>query len=448
MQDLRLDEQGLRILTAEISNYKNISHKEIDFGGRSAIIVGQNGAGKSALLSALMSPIDSKVIPPRPVKDGEEKAEVEIELGGILNGEEVRYTLTAYFSQSNQKGRIVVSDENGKIDGGKAIIDSLVGNIGFDIFDFINKAKTSTGRVSEAGIREQIEILTSLMPQAGVDQLNKLDLEYETKYKERTTVNSEVSRLTEVVKHDFSPEEIELYEKPKSDSEVKEKINQVVELSEKWVANKNKITQNEKDLESLPTEIEKLEEMLAEKKLKLEAAKAFKIKGDAWLTKNPEKPSVDTLSKELEAIQEHNKKHLRVKELLDTQKTLREKKEEAEKLSERLDQIKKDKKNVFSSHPLPVKDLEFDDSLITYKGLPLHDEQINTSTLISIGMEIGMAMNPNLRVMIIRHGGLLDDTTMKHVLDAAEQKGYQLFIEKVVSGQENADIEFVEREIK
>jgi predicted ATP-dependent endonuclease of OLD family len=448
MKDLRLDEQGLRILTAEITNFKNISYKEVEFNGKSAIIAGKNGAGKSAFLSALMSPIDSRVIPPKPIKDGEEKAEIEIEVGGILHGQSVKYKLAIYFSQANQKGRIVVYDEDGaKVEGGKTIIDSLVGNIGFDIFEFINKGKTPSGKPSEAGLREQIEILTSLMPQEGVEKLHNLDAEYNQKYAERTEINSECKRLEALLKHNFTQEEIELYEKPKDDTEVKEKMVKVVDFAEKWSTNMRKIESNNEALSYLPNEIAELEAKLAAKKKELADAQEFKVKAEQWLAKNPEKPSVESISKELQSIQSHNEKHLEVKRLFDNQQKAMQENERSEKITERLSAIKNEKKQVFASYPLPVKDLEFDESSITYQGLPLHDEQINTSKLIAIGLRIGMAMNPNLRVMIIRDGSLLDKETIAYVLKIADKYGYQLFIEMVDSDKGEVDVEFIERDV-
>ena len=451
-------EQGLSIISAEIKNFKNISARHIDFAGKSMIIAGKNEAGKSSIIQAIMSPLDSKYVPPKPIKEGETSAEIELKIEGELNGQYVEYTLAAYFSQENQKGRIVLYDESGaKMAGGKAIIESLVGNIGFDIMDFIKKGKTDSGKPSQAGIREQIEILTQLMPMEGVTKLHNLDVEYTTKYNERTSVNKEVDFLKTKLKHDFSQEELEIYEVDKSKelTAKKDSLTQISESVEKWNNAKRAQEKNKEELEYIPTKIADYKEQIkaldvkikeSEESLKLEQERKVKI--DNFFTKYPEKPSVQSLSDEIETLAEHQENRKKVLELYDIQKKSIAEQAKSEQLSDRLKAIKKEKEEVFASYPLPVKGLTFDEEGITYDGLPLHDEQINTAKLIEIGLKIGMAMNPNLRVMIIKDGSLLDKETLNKIINIADKKGYYLLIEVVDSEQEELDLRFVESEVK
>ena len=47
-------QEGLRILSSEITNFKNLAHKEIDFGGKSVMIIGSNNKGKSSIIQAVL----------------------------------------------------------------------------------------------------------------------------------------------------------------------------------------------------------------------------------------------------------------------------------------------------------------------------------------------------------------------------------------------------------
>lgn len=438
-------QDGLRILKAEIKNFKNITHTEVDLGGKSIVIAGQNGAGKSSFIQALYSPIDSNYTPLEPIKNGEENAEIELSIGGILNDEMVTYIVKAHFDQGNKKGTISLFDQDGsKIKGGKSVLESIVGNIGFDIFDFIKKGRTSTGKISEAGVREQIEILSDLMPLEGRQKLQSLELEKKTVYQKRAEVNLEVKSLEVKSKTLLSPDDVDKYSKEKDASEVKEKITKLSENIEKWNQVSANNVENDRLLEKLPSEIEKLEELLKEKKEALSTAQDKKPKYEAFFKKNPEKPSIDSLSKELEKINEHNEKFKEIQKVETYKKDFQAKQDESQAMTDRLSAIKEEKKSVFAEYPLPVKGLEFDEESITYKGLPLNGEQIPSSTIISIGVRIGMAMNPNLRLMIIRDGSLLDSKTMNDILKICENKGYQLLVEKVVDGVEDVEITFVE----
>lgn len=439
-------EEGLKLLKAEIKNFKNISYKEVDFEGKSAIILGKNNAGKSSFLQAIESPMDSKYIPLKPVKEGEEHGEIEIEVGGILNGEMTRYKLAVYFSPEHQKGRIKVYDADGaEIKSGKSIIESIVGNVGFDIFDFVKKSRTDTGRPSAAGLKEQIETLKQLMPHEGVVELDQLDIEIELAYNSRTEINAQVKNLEETSKHDLTQEDIDKYSKELPTAEVKEKITSLSDEVEKWNKIKEKHTDNEELLVELPLSIEEKEKELKKLKEALAEAQEKKPKYDKYFKKNPEKPSIDSLTKELEEINNHNDVHKEIKKLEESNENLRKKKEGSKSLTDAILVMRDEKKEVFAKYPLPVKGLAFDEENITYKGLPLHDDQINTATLITIGAKISMAMNPNLRLIIIKDGSLLDKDGIDLILKVCDKHNYQVLIEKVSDEGEGVEVKFVEK---
>ena len=85
---------------------------------------------------------------------------------------------------------------------------------------------------------------------------------------------------------------------------------------------------------------------------------------------------------------------------------------------------------------MPVKGLEFIDTGLSYNGLSLTEDNISTSRIIEIGIRIAIAMNPNLRIMQIKDGSLLDKDMLKTIKDICKDKDYQLFIEKVSDEKE------------
>jgi chromosome segregation ATPase len=322
---------------------------------------------------------------------------------------------------------------------------------------FIKKGKTDSGKPSQAGIREQIEILTQLMPMEGVTKLHELDMEYNEKYAERTSVNKEIDFLKAKLKHDFSQEELDVYETDRSEELAAKKasLTQISDSVEKWNDASRKREDNKQKLEEIPNVIENCKEQIkalelmikgAEESLKFEQERKVKI--DNFFTKYPTKPSVESLSEEINEISNHQENRKKVLELYDIQKKSIAEQEKSETITERLKVIKKEKEEVFASYPLPVKGLTFDEEGISYDGLPLHDEQINTAKLIEIGLKIGMAMNPNLRVMIIKDGSLLDKETLNKIINIADKRGYYLLIEVVDSEQEDLELRFVESEVK
>jgi DNA repair exonuclease SbcCD ATPase subunit len=438
-------EEGIKVLSLVVENFKNIEKTEVDFAGRSATIIGKNGAGKSSLIQAICSPIDSNYIPAKPVKKGEERGSIELTIGGSLHGEEETYTLGLHFSEKHKKGRITVTNGEGeKVNGGKQFISDIVGNIGFDIQEFIKLGVTSSGSISKPGTQEQIEILKKLMPKDVLKQMHDLDKEFKDVYEARADVNRDISHAKSKLEgHDFSQDELERYNEVVDTDGIVSKMTNIEKELEKY----NKVFSTvDSLLDSIPLKQERLA-LLEEKVEALHAEITADIdkldKGEVWLGKKT-KPSIEAMNIELSNANIHNNKVKEVKSLQDSQIAIRLLQENSEANTERLDKIKREKKQIFTSSPLPVKGLTFDEEGIYFKGLPFVEGQHPSSTIISIGAKIGMALNPNLRMLVIKDGSLLDKKTLKWLVTQCEKENYQLFVEMVADNEE-VEIEFIER---
>jgi hypothetical protein len=389
-------EEGIKVLSLVVENFKNIEKTEVDFAGRSATIIGKNGAGKSSLIQAICSPIDSNYIPAKPVKKGEERGSIELTIGGSLHGE------------------------------------------------FIKLGVTSSGSISKPGTQEQIEILKKLMPKDVLKQMHDLDKEFKDVYEARADVNRDISHAKSKLEgHDFSQDELERYNEVVDTDGIVSKMTNIEKELEKY----NKVFSTvDSLLDSIPLKQERLA-LLEEKVEALHAEITADIdkldKGEVWLA-NKTKPSIEAMNIELSNANIHNNKVKEVKSLQDSQIAIRLLQENSEANTERLDKIKREKKQIFTSSPLPVKGLTFDEEGIYFKGLPFVEGQHPSSTIISIGAKIGMALNPNLRMLVIKDGSLLDKKTLKWLVTQCEKENYQLFVEMVADNEE-VEIEFIER---
>ncbi|MHA1166325.1 MAG: hypothetical protein ACTSRU_00775 [Candidatus Hodarchaeales archaeon] len=445
------ENNGLQLLKAEIKNFKNIDYREVDFGGRSVILTGSNQKGKSSFIQALMSPMDSSYIPIEPIKEGEEKGHVKLKIGGHLEGEAVEYKVECYFSQAKKRGRVVLFDKEGTQikDGVRGILDGIIGNISFNIMSFIRMGQTETGKVSISGVREQIKILEGLMDRETLKAIYKLRNEYTEKYDSRTDINREIKLLQgQIDNSEFSQEQIELYSKKKSIAEENKKLEAAKNLNG-FIDDANAFNLDYSiNVNALDESIEKLKEMLAEKEKEKVDLEAKKIKVDTFLKKNPNKSDISALTDALQTISDHNTNCDKVEALHQVKTNLTSKTAEAEKISTRLTKIKEDESELFSNAKMPVKGLAFDEEKVTYKGLPLSEGNIPSSQLIGIGLMIGMALNPNLKLLVIKDGSLLDNKTMNYVLKTCSEKGYQLLIETVKHEGGELEVEFIEKEGK
>ena len=445
-----MNKDGLKLLKAEVKNFKNIEQKSIDFGGKSAIILGANRKGKSSLIQALMSPMNSKLLPAKPIKDGEDTASIELTIGGSIAGKDVVYHIDMYFSEKYHKGHLVITDEDGgKIPGGKSMVETIVGNIGFDILEFIDLGLTKDGKVSKPGVMQQIEVLKGFMPLEARKKLMALDNESKEVYDERAEINKDIksneSKLKDV---EMDPEEIEKYSTKLDDSDVKKKMNEIGETISTFDKVTNGLESKKKEFDKLSTEMEELKKLMEQKIESLKTLNTDIEKGEKWL-KGKTRPSMDSLTEELNEIQKHNDIHKLVMERQEFSKKVRELSEKSESKGDRLAAIKSEKAEIFTENPLPVKGLEFTEEEILYDGLPFNENQHPSSTIIGIGIKVAMAMNPNLKVLVIKDGSLLDKKTLNFILKLVEKQNYQLFIEMVdFDGEKDVTVEFIEKEVK
>lgn len=437
----KVSEDGLRVLKAEIKNFKNISYKEVQFDGRSVIIAGPNQAGKSSFIQAITSPVNAKMIPIEPIKKGEERGSVQLQLGGKLHGESAIYNVGLYFSPEHQSGQVTLEDSEGnQIKGGaKKILKDLVGDISFDIMSFVRMGETQeTGKPSKEGVRKQIEVLKSLMPQDVLQKLTNLDEERLKIYDERTEVNRDIKFFkSQIEKSGFTQEDIDNFSAPKDAESISNKLSEATKINDMIKKSEDYIKQSYIHIPNIEKQIEEL--MLK----KVEIEKQAKVCSN-FLSKNTRK-DIEAINQEFNTIATHNANHEKIKALDETKKELLNKEKESNDITERLKEIEEEKKSIFSGSVLPVKGLEFDDEKITFRGLPLSEGNIPTSQLIGIGVKIGMALNPNLRLLVIRDGSLLDAKTTKFILDICEKEGYQLLIEVVKDGGEEVSIDFIEK---
>ena len=80
---------------------------------------------------------------------------------------------------------------------------------------------------------------------------------------------------------------------------------------------------------------------------------------------------------------------------------------------------------------MPIEGLSFDDSTVTFKGIPI--DQLGEAEAIRISTAIAMAANPKLRVIRILHGEALDEDSLAIIAKMAEENDFQVWMAKVDS---------------
>jgi len=115
----------------------------------------------------------------------------------------------------------------------------------------------------------------------------------------------------------------------------------------------------------------------------------------------------------------------------DASVALKESIKKSEKQTDRLAKIKDEKLAMQAQAKWPVEDMAFGDDGLLHKGLPF--SQASSAEQLAISVNMGLALNPKLPLLIIKDG---DDKHLQTVATIAAKKGGQVFIERVGEGSE------------
>lgn len=99
-------------------------------------------------------------------------------------------------------------------------------------------------------------------------------------------------------------------------------------------------------------------------------------------------------------------------------------------LTAAIEAVDQQKAEAIAAARMPVPGLGFDASGgVTLNGMPL--EQASAAERLRVSVAIGLAMNPRLRVLLVRDASLLDRASMRLVATMAQEAGAQLWVERV-----------------
>jgi hypothetical protein len=111
---------------------------------------------------------------------------------------------------------------------------------------------------------------------------------------------------------------------------------------------------------------------------------------------------------------------------------------EAEALTKKIEDRRAAAKKAIAEANIPVKGMGFSEEGVTLDGLPFN--QASDAQQLHASIAIAMALNPNLKVIRVRDGSLLDAEAMVTLGKLADENEYQVWIEKV---DDSGEIGFV-----
>jgi recombinational DNA repair ATPase RecF len=409
----------MKIVKLESENIKKIKVVEITPDGNVVVIGGKNAQGKSSTLDSIMYAIGGKgSIPGKPVRKGQKKAKVQVDLGDL----QVTRTITP-----TGGGTLTVRNADGaRYDSPQKILDALTGKLTFDPLKW-----------SEMDSKTQAEVLQDLV-NLNFDELNSERLEAFTA---RTSV-----------KRDLKVMNAQLKSMPEGDPDLK-KVN-IGELGDKIAkgqgvnadndSKRRKFSKVKAEYAQLKREIEGLREGLKRKEEQFQELehKMYRMGQHIDSLENVDLTELASQVSDAEntnrLVQEATDLSAMVENITDTEKT-------RDQLTEKIKEIDKRKETALAEAKFPVSGLSFDEDGVTYNGIPFN--QCSTAERLRISVAMGFAMNPKLKVLLIREGSHLDEDSLALVTEMAAKHEGQVWIE-VVGDRKECSIIMEEGEVK
>lgn len=401
-----MKDKQYKILSLHAENIKKLKVVDITTDPKSStvIISGANGNGKSSVLDCIeMACRGGDTLPDMPIRRGQEKGNIELNLGDLI----IKRTFT-------EKGSylFVESADGARYPQPQAMLDKMLGLIAFDPLEFT--------RLKPKDQYETIKALVDLKEVEALEGKIKADEEA------RTTAGRQVKELTAQVAGMVVPEDT-----PEEPIDVSAKSAEIIRAKENYaefISLGNKISNNDRSIARAQEEIKNLQWQIEELGKDTEVAIARR---EEIQKTTPDTEQFKVLETEIQNATSIN--------AAVANRVLRKTKEadlatwtkQHADLEKAIIAGREKKAEMIADAKMPVKGLSLEEGTVLYKDIPL--AQASTAEQIRVSTAIAMASNPSLRVIRIKDASLLDDDSLDVIKSMAEKNDFQVWLEIVSS---------------
>lgn len=413
----------MKILSLSAENIKRLSVVEITPDGSPILVIGgHNGAGKSSVLDAIeMALGGASAVPSHPVRNGQARGKVVIDLGDFI--------VTRTFTAATGATALVVSSKDGaKYGSPQALLDKLIGKLSFDPLAF-----------ERMDVKKQAETLRVLVGLSTAD----LDNGIAEVYEERTSVNRTVKQLEGQIAN------MHAYEKTPKDEVSIAGLTKELEAAEEsrraydqarsryesaardYTSATETVATSERAVEALQVQIAAINERLvAERGViqeRLSTVDAAKQAGLAAKTALVDSAPIRARLIDAETINQHVRANVAIVEAVSA---VKEERKVAQDLTDKLAALEIQKRARLAQVAMPIDGLAFSDGDgLLFDGVPF--DQASQAQRLRVSVAVGLALNPQLKVLLVREGSALDRTSLALLGELAAAADAQIWVEMV-----------------
>jgi ABC-type histidine transport system ATPase subunit len=398
----------MRIISLTAENVKRLKAVSITPDGDVVVIAGRNGQGKTSVLDSIWYALGGspdKKETPRPIRDGEESASVTLDLGDLIVTRTWKGDATT-LKVGNKDGATYSSPQK--------MLDQLIGRLSFDPLAFTQQdAKTQL-----ATLLDLVELPFD------PDELNA---QRKTLYDNRTVVGRDLTTLSgqlaglPVPSEDTPTEEISAASILAEQSAHRDQLDN-------YRRTESALEGSQRDFNVAENLVVALEAQLAEAKADVLVCQADLTHAEDRLAEKTLPADID-FAAELAAVEETNR-------LVRARNAYAETYEKAAGMTARVVELTagiaaldKSKADALAAAKMPIDGLAFDEEGVTYNAIPFG--QCSSAEQLRVSMAMAFAANPEIRIVLIRDGSLLDSEGMKLIAEMAAEQDAQVWIERV-----------------
>jgi len=374
----------MKIIRLYSENFKRLRAVEIKPDGNVVYISGMNGEGKTSVLDAIYDTIKHRAAKKdikEPLRVGADRGMNELDLG--------QYIVTRTYNADGKTTLRVETPDGSIIKSPQRLLDTLTGDLSFDPWDFI--------RQDEKNQREALADLLYNITDGKFD-VAEFDRRYQKAYSERTDANKEKKRLSGMLSAIRPPTD----EEPDTEISVGELTDKLDKALEKQ--------KNDEEIAILETRLATLQD------------------------RNKELSDLDhqEIASQLKNIESQNKRAREVQLYRNVKNDLTDVEATIDSLNRDMKLVQIEKEEALEEAKLPVDGLTVTEEGIMFTNVDgdlVPFCQASTAQQLRVALAVAMAANPDLRVIRIADGSLLDDKSLAIIEEMAGDEDFQVWIE-------------------
>lgn len=384
----------MRIVRLQASNLLRLVAVDITPTGDVVTISGSNGSGKTSVLNSIAFALGGAALmknTPQPIRDGQKSAEVTVDMG--------TFTVTRKWKGS-ESTLVVMSKDGAVYRSPQAFLNERLGALSFDPLAF-----------TEQSPKEQVATLLNLVD-VGFDPA-ELERQRQAIFEARTDAGRDLKRA-----------EAQITDVPRPAGEPREEVELEDLLREHRQA---------QDAHDVATSLERQHhaavQAVADAENALDLARSAVLRVEDAIKVLPDLPDLEEIERRMQALVITNREILAEHYAYDCWRTVDECKGLVASLTDDLIEIAEFKQAKLAEAKMPVEGLSFDEEGLLFNDLPF--KQASAAEQLKVSVAMAVAANPQIKVIRIVDGSLLDSESMKVLESMAAEHDAQIWVERV-----------------